>query len=269
LLPTDDSRPNCFSAVSERLNTVREQLKQTTKDIDEVRGLHSTILSSPTTDQITQDRLDLIMKTIQTNMRKLGAELKDIAKTASDQYSTGQISSTELRMLRHIQESMIVQLRTAYEEFQSSRVTFEERWRSRIQRTLEIAGYNVSEADIDEAIDSGVQIFSKEFAETQSAKLALQDIQQRHTQMVEIEKSLVELRDMFVDLSNMVNLQGEVINRIETRVTIAADNVTSGQKQLASAEKSKKRYNKNKCYIVLVVTVLLAIIIAVLVFNFI
>ena len=33
----------------------------------------------------------------------------DIAKTASDQYSTGQISSTELRMLRHIQESMIVQ----------------------------------------------------------------------------------------------------------------------------------------------------------------
>lgn len=46
-----------------------------------------------------------------------------------------------------------------------------------------------------------------QFAETQSAKLALQDIQQRHTQMVEIEKSLVELRDMFVDLSNMVNLQ--------------------------------------------------------------
>jgi len=27
---------------------------------------------------------------------------------------------------------------------------------------LVIAGYNVSEADIDEAIDSGVQIFSKE-----------------------------------------------------------------------------------------------------------
>ena len=37
--------------VSERLNLVREKLKQTEKDIEEVRGYHSVILSSPTTDQ--------------------------------------------------------------------------------------------------------------------------------------------------------------------------------------------------------------------------
>jgi len=269
LLNADDGKPNFFTPVSERLNLVREKLKQTEKDIEEVRGYHSAILSSPTTDQNTNDRLDFVMKSIQTNIRKIGAELKDIDTEANDYHGTGKITSTELRMLRNIQKSLISQLRHVYDELQGARSAFEDRCKLRIQRSLEIAGYDVTEADVDEALEKGTQIFYKEFAETQSTKLALRDIQERHSQLIGLEKNIEELRDMFVDLSTMISLQGEVIDRIEMAVTIATEDVSNAQQQLQSAEVSKKKYRKKKCCIILAVVCLIAVVVAVLVFTFI
>jgi len=267
LLQVEDSQPNCFTKVSDRLNSVRGRLKQTEKEVEEARGYHNAILTSPMTDEKTNSKLDSVMKSIQKNIRNIGAELKDIDKTSNDYYRAAQISGTELRMLGNIQESLIVQLRNVYEELQNARTNFEDRCKQRIQRSLEIAGYNVSEVDVDEALEKGTPIFSREFADTQSAALALRDIQDRHDQLIGLEKNIEEVHDLFVDLSMMISLQGEVINRIETAVEIASEDVSSGQKHLQSAAASKKKYHKRKCCIWVVLVCIVAVVIAVLVFT--
>lgn len=87
---------NVYEQISLQLNLVRDKLAQTGKDLEDARGCHDAILSSPITDQgtfnctrsynyrlmfiiiplVTNDRLELIMKSIQTNIREIGAELK-------------------------------------------------------------------------------------------------------------------------------------------------------------------------------------------------
>ena len=51
---------------------------------------------------------------------------------------------------------------------------------------------------------------------------------------------------MFLELSHMVEAQGEAVGRIEDRVGQAAINVEEGRQQLKSAEKKKKSARRLK-----------------------
>lgn len=58
---------------------------------------------------------------------------------------------------------------------------------------------------------------------TAKAKEALADVQARHKDILQLEKSIRELRDMFLEMAVLVEGQGEMVNRIEYNVANARD----------------------------------------------
>ena len=85
-------------------------------------------------------------------------------------------------------------------------------------------------------------------------KNRLQDVQN-------IEKSIMELNQMFLQMQDLVVSQGEVINRIEFNVDQIEDYTAQSAKNMDSALDNQKAIQKKKWYITLIIAVIVGLVI--------
>jgi len=88
-----------------------------------------------------------------------------------------------------------------------------------------------------------------------------QIIRERHKGIKEIETKVVELNDMFRDLSIMVDEQGIEIDNIESHIANAEQYTSQGVQEIASAEKSQRSARTKYCCIALIIVVIIAVVI--------
>lgn len=88
------------------------------------------------------------------------------------------------------------------------------------------------------------------------------EIQDRYDAAKEIEKSLLELHQIFLDMAVMVETQGEQMDDIEHHVMNAAQYVNDGTKNLKIAKDHQRSSRRCMCIgiILLLVIILLVII---------
>ncbi|KAK6120926.1 hypothetical protein DH2020_045327 [Rehmannia glutinosa] len=72
-------------------------------------------------------------------------------------------------------------------------------------------------------------------------ELVEENIQQRHEAVKEIQRSLVELHKVFLDMAVMVEVQGEQMNNIEMNVVNGGGYIKDATKELDRANSMKKR----------------------------
>nr|CAH0104197.1 unnamed protein product [Daphnia galeata] len=173
-------------------------------------------------------------------------------------------------MINNMQSSLTKRFQAIWEDLCSARSMYENKCKRRIQRQLEIAGYNMGDDEIETALASGVSVFSKEFGECEAAKLALRDLEDRHEELLALEKNIQEMHDLFVELNLLVECQGEMIDSIEINVTQAVLKVDDGKICLQEAKKKQSSFRKKKiiCIAVASGAVILAVAIAIIIiFN--
>lgn len=73
----------------------------------------------------------------------------------------------------------------------------------------------------------------------------------REKEVGHIVKSIVDLNDIFKDLSHMVQEQGTVLDRIDYNIEVTQVKVTEGYKQLAKAEQYQRKNRKVVCILFL------------------
>ena len=78
------------------------------------------------------------------------------------------------------------------------------------------------------------------------AKKALEDIQNKHRDVMKIEKSILELQQLFMDMAVLVAAQGEAIDQIAIYVESAVNDTEAGVKDLTQAVEIQKRTRKVK-----------------------
>ena len=79
------------------------------------------------------------------------------------------------------------------------------------------------------------------------ASAALIFIQQQHNDILELQKSLVELHQMFIDMATIVEAQGELFDRIEDHIEQTAIYTAAALKELEKAEEAKIASRKRCC----------------------
>ena len=92
-------------------------------------------------------------------------------------------------------------------------------------------------------------------------------IKERHKGIKEIETKVVELNEMFRDLSIMVDEQGIEIDNIESHIANAEQYTSQGVQEIASAEKSQRSARTKLCCIALIIVVVIAVVILVALFG--
>jgi len=81
-------------------------------------------------------------------------------------------------------------------------------------------------------------------------KKALEDVNQRHKELLKLEESMKELQSLFVDMAAMVEQQGALIDQIDFNVSSAEQHTEKAVEQLTQAatfQRSARRVSLLYC----------------------
>jgi len=94
-----------------------------------------------------------------------------------------------------------------------------------------------------------------------AAKQALAYVTSKHNDIVILANSIAELRQMFVDLSVLVERQGEVITKIEQNCELALEYTEEGVANLKEANQISKQSSKLLCIVLIVVALIMVVVV--------
>uniref|UniRef100_A0A8C2RTJ0 Syntaxin-3 n=1 Tax=Capra hircus TaxID=9925 RepID=A0A8C2RTJ0_CAPHI len=227
-----------FSEIEE----TRVNIDKISEHLEEVKRLHSVILSAPIPEPKTKDDLEQLTTEIKKKANNVRNKLKSMEKHIEEDEVR---SSADLR-IRKSQHSVLsrkfVEVMTKYNEAQ---VDFRERSKGRIQRQLEITGKKTTDEELEEMLESGNSaLFTSGIIDSQISKQALSEIEGRHKDIVRLESSIKELHDMFIDIAMLVENQGEMLDNIELNVMHTVDHVEKAQEETKRAVKYQGQARK-------------------------
>ncbi|XP_038981862.1 syntaxin-132-like isoform X2 [Phoenix dactylifera] len=150
-------------------------------------------------------------------------------------------------------------LKDKMNDFQNLRQTIQDEYREVVERRIfAVTGARPTEEMIDHLIETGnsEQIFQKAIQDMGRGQVigTVEEIQERHDAVKEIEKKLLELHQIFMDMAVLVEAQGEILDNIECQVSNAVNHVQSGTEALHTAKNLQK--NSRKCMMIAIIILL-------------
>ncbi|XP_010503984.1 PREDICTED: syntaxin-122-like [Camelina sativa] len=160
-------------------------------------------------------------------------------------------------------------LKDAMENFNRMREKISTEYRETIMRMyFTVTGENPDEDTVDRLISTGESetFLQKTIQEQGRGRIldTINEIQERHDAVKDIEKSLNELHQVFLDMAVLVVHQGEQLDDIEGNVKRANSLVRSGADRLVKARFYQKNTRKWTCFAILL---LISIVVLVVVFT--
>ncbi|EGV94998.1 syntaxin-19 [Cricetulus griseus] len=171
--------------------------------------------------------------------RALGDLVKEVKKSEVENGPSSVVTrilkSQYAAMFHHFQQTMFL-----YNDTIASK---QEKCKTFIVRQLEVAGKEVSEEEVNDMLHHGKwEVFNESLlTETSITKAQLSEIEQRHKELVNLETQVKDLRDLFIQISLLVEEQGESLNNIEVMVTSTKDYVINTKEKFGLAVKYKRR----------------------------
>ncbi|XP_018445893.1 syntaxin-132 isoform X2 [Raphanus sativus] len=151
-------------------------------------------------------------------------------------------------------------------EFQVLRENIQQEYRDVVDRRIfTVTGQRADEDTIDELIETGnsEQIFQKAIQEQGRGQVmdTLAEIQERHDAVRDLEKKLLDLQQIFMDMAVLVDAQGEMLDNIESQVSSAVEHVQSGNTALQRAKSLQKNSRKWMCIAIIILLIVVAVIV--------
>eukprot|EP00456_Euglypha_rotunda_P093196 TRINITY_DN9833_c0_g1_i8.p1 TRINITY_DN9833_c0_g1~~TRINITY_DN9833_c0_g1_i8.p1 ORF type:complete len:174 (+),score=28.85 TRINITY_DN9833_c0_g1_i8:41-523(+) len=139
---------------------------------------------------------------------------------------------------------------------------FKQYLQERTRRQLKIVDSSISDDDVEKIVESGkAEDVIKQALVSDNLSQVIRDIEERHLDILKLERQVLEVYELFRDLATLVELQQESLDVIENRINNAKDYATKAVDQLQSAEEYQSKARKMQCCLLFI---LLAILVAVL-----
>lgn len=157
-------------------------------------------------------------------------------------------------------------LKDRMSDFQTLRQMIQEEYREVVERRVfTVTGTKADEETIERLIETGdsEQIFQKAIQEQGRGRImdTLAEIQERHDAVKDIEKKLLDLHQIFLDMAVLVESQGDMLDNIETQVSNAVDHVQSGTVALQKAKSLQRNSRKWMCIAIIILLIIVAVIV--------
>ena len=156
-------------------------------------------------------------------------------------------------------------LKDMMDDFQGLRSRMNDEYKETVaRRYFTVTGEKADDNLIENLISSGESesFMQKAIQEQGRGQImdTISEIQERHDAVKEIEKNLIELHQIFLDMAALVEAQGQQLNDIESHVQHASSFVRRGTEQLHDAREYQKNSRKWTYYAVLLIILLLLVV---------
>ncbi|XP_036438574.1 syntaxin-11-like [Colossoma macropomum] len=209
-----------MDAVLDEAQETRRKIQLMRLEVKRLRDQNSRILTEPTrTSTIKQDS-NAIAADIKTRGEDLLARLHKIDSRAKELEEEYGINSAVARIARTQYAGLSNNFRDVMMEYNDAEMSHKETCKQHIQRQMEIVGQEVTGEQIEEMLENGQwNIFTENvISEGKTARSALNQIESRHRDLLELEKRIKSIHEVFLDVAMLVEEQGPMIDYIFANV---------------------------------------------------
>ncbi|XP_010543067.1 PREDICTED: syntaxin-123-like [Tarenaya hassleriana] len=248
--------------VKEDMKAVEELHKRLQDANEESKTVHDSKAMKKLRGRMDSD-VELVLKRVKMIKSKLEAVEK--ANAAQRKVPGCGPGSSVDRTRTSVVSGLGKKLKDMMDDFQGLRAKISSEYKETVERRyFTVTGQRADEETIEKLISSGESegFLQKAIQEQGRGQImdTLSEIQERQESVKEIERSLVELHQVFLDMAALVEAQGHMLNDIETHVAKASSFVMRGSDQLQLAREHQKSSRKWTCIAIVLGLVLVLVI---------
>nr|CAB3455760.1 unnamed protein product [Digitaria exilis] len=283
-LPRRDSSRDADIEMGMHQVDASDNLKGFLKKVDAIEGLIAKLTNLLNKLQTANEESKAVtkassMKAIKQRMEKDIDEVGKIArqaKTKVDELEKDNLSNRQKpgcgkgsavdRSREQTTGAVKKKLKERMDDFQTLREAIRQEYREVVERRVyTVTGNRPDEETIDDLIETGKseQIFKDAIQQQGRGQIldTVAEIQERHDAVRDLERKLLELQQIFMDMAVLVEAQGDMINNIETHVSNATNHIQQGVSALQNAKKLQRNSRKWMCYAIIILLVIVVIIV--------
>ncbi len=266
ITPEDEEMemPRFFAQVDQ----IKEENKRALLFTEEIEKLHKAALSSA--DSAVQEdcsnKIEALMAKVNQITNRTRRILQEMDGVNRQLVASGAASSANLRMRDANHRQLSKAFMDVMRKYQKMQETYQDKYRAQMQRQYLIVKPTATKAELSELTKDPeamkVQIFALSVKE--DSRKTLGQMKNRLRDMQNIEKSILELNQIFLEMQDLVLSQGEVINRIEYNVDNIEEYTAKAAKNMNDAVESQKAIQKKKWYITLIIAAIIGIVLLII-----
>lgn len=231
-----------LDGVLQEAQKIRLEIQQIQNDISELKDVNYQTLNK-TSDPVATKR----------DSNAIGADIKRRAEAVLQQLHMmnnlrGELeaergsSDPTARIARTQYQCLTSALREVMFSYNDAELSHREACKRQIQRQMEVVGREVSTEELEEVMESGeFNVFCPQ-VEGKTARSALVQIESRHRELVELEKRIEGIQELFLDVAVLTGEQGAAINNIQKNVQ---NTEVITQEAIAQLERAKTSDKNN------------------------
>ncbi|TKY61912.1 syntaxin 1B/2/3 [Spatholobus suberectus] len=260
----------------EEVESVKEELKELERLHLSLRASNQNgkTLHSPKGFRDLRSRMDLDVALSLTKAKLVKARLEALRRASQATLSLPDCGpgSYSDRTRTALVGALTKSLKQSMESFNNLREQISYEYRDTVQRRYyAVTGENPDQETIDLLISTGESETFLQKAIKQQGRATImdtiQEIQERHGTVKEIERNLHELHQVFLDMAVLIQPQGEHLDDIESHVALANSFVSKGVQQLQVVQNHKKNTRNWTCFAILLFIIMLVIVLPIVFRN--
>ena len=176
------------------------------------------------------------------------ANTSDMAKVPPDESP-----STMLRIRMNEYMLHLRQFHDCMAQYNQAASGFKKHLEKRTRRELQIVASDLPEERVEEIVSSGkASEYIQALIVSDHLKTTVAAIEERHLEIMQLERHVLDLFEMFRDLATLVDLQQESMDVITQHIGKAKRHVEEGEVDLQKAEEYQTKSRKLKCCCLLI-----------------
>jgi len=147
--------------------------------------------------------------------------------------------STQRRVRTNMHNILSKKFMALVQEYQALQNNYKEKCRERVQRQAEIVRPGISREEVDEMISSGGDAFTSQMISSgrhMEAKNALMSMQEQQRDLLQLERSIQELHQVFLDMASLIDSGNDGVDAIETSSRLTTVSAAKAAKHVSRAE---------------------------------
>jgi t-SNARE complex subunit (syntaxin) len=226
--PSDSMLPEFFEEVGQ-IKTLMSLIRRNIKSIQDI--YQKQALSAD--GKLMTNELESLLDSTNSSASQIRNKLK-VMKAEIDKSDDAQ-----KRIRSNMHSTLTKKFLEIMTEYQTLQTQYKEKFHERVKRQAEIVKPNISDEEVNKIINSGNSdgLFTEQVVVDRhtEAKNALMFIQEEQRGLKQLEKSIVELQQLFIDFAAASETHNQAIVELEVRTGETAIGVQQGVTHLAIA----------------------------------